>query len=115
MFEIFTKEVEIESVSGKMKLKLRPLSGRFLPKLYKILKVFQTDMGEDDRKTDISSQEFLKKLSEDVISDLHLISLETLKKSYPSANESDLDEFVSQNLMSLFPAIVEVNFNSKEK
>ncbi len=116
MFDAYAKEVEIETVAGGIvKFKMRPLSGRFLPKLFtiigKIEKVGEAE-GDSEVKKKEKFSETLDALGEDGILALHELCLETLKKSYKDESEERLDEFVSQNLFQLFPALMEVNINS---
>ena len=107
-FDIYIKEVEIETCTGKQILRLRPLSGRFLPKLYSVLKSF--GMGG----TAVKPEELFDSLDEITIKNIHELILETLKKSYPEQKEVILDEFVSQNLLKLINALVEVNLGVLE-
>lgn len=101
LFEIYTKEVDIK---GK-KLEFRPLSGRYLPKLYAV-------MSEVEKNKDKDGNIGVQAFSEDTMSKLHTLVLETLKKSYPDEEESILDEFASQNLMHLLQPLIEVNVGS---
>ena len=114
MFEIYTKEVEIKEPNGNVvKYKLRPLSGRFLPKLYSILGKMQVRQKElkglSEEEKNIKSFE---QLDEDTISKLHSLTFETLKKSYPKENEEVLNEFASQNLLQFLGALIEVNLGN---
>jgi hypothetical protein len=102
-FEIYTKVVTI----GDSEYKIRPLAGRFLPKLYAVFaKVEAGRKGSGD-------DNFLQALDEQTIMFAHELSLETLKKSYPERDAALLDEFVSQNLWAVFGAVAEVNLNAK--
>jgi len=103
VFEIFTKEVEIKVGDNVHKYTLRPLSGRFLPKLYSVI-------GKLQSKDEEGIGSFLE---EDTIKVLHELILETFRKSYPNEDENKLDEFVSQNIMLLLEAVIEVNINDK--
>ena len=103
MFEIYTKLVKINDEEYK----IRPLSGRFLPKLYSVfakIEAGRKEHGEDN---------FLQALDEQTINFAHELCLETMKKSYESQDPVKLDEFVSQNLWAVFGAVAEVNLNSK--
>ncbi len=113
MFEIYTKTITITTHKGEVTLLLRPLSGRFLPKLYNIMGKFNFKVDEATSNDD-KAREFFSKLDESAVLSLHEISLETLKKSYPGEDPIALDEFVSQNLLTLFPAIFEVNLGKAE-
>lgn len=100
MFEIYTEEVE---VSGEKYL-IRPLSGRFLPKLFSLMENFD---GEEDNKKAMAN------LDEDTIAKFHLLALETFKKSYPKEDKDILDEFVTQNLFVLIEVIMKVNLQKQ--
>ncbi len=104
VFEIFTKEVEVKIGGNTHKYVLRPLSGRHLPKFYSIVKKIQQNKEGD--KVDVT--EFL---DENTVASLHELTLETFKKSYPKEDEEKLDEFVSQNLLSLMEGLMQVNIN----
>ena len=100
IFEIYEEKVNIKLKSGKdVTLTLRPLSGAHLAKLFKL----SSKMGElqEGAMTD-----------EGVITDLHLLVKETLKKSYPEQDEKKLDEFATQNLFALIDGLVKVNMNN---
>ena len=102
-FEIYKKEIEIVNGMGNSdKYLLRPLSGRFMPKLYGVIKKF--DNGKDKDGNIDNSQ-----LDESAMGDIHFLLLETFKKSYPEQDEDTLDEFCSQNLMKLLEGLIEVN------
>lgn len=102
-FEIYTKLVKINDAEYKV----RPLAGRFLPKLYAVfakIEAGRKEHGEDN---------FLQALDDQTILFAHELCLETMKKSYPERDPAVLDEFVSQNLWAVFGAVAEVNLNSK--
>lgn len=107
MFEIYTKTIEVEAMSGKQSIKVRPLNGRHFPKLLNIVKKFQ-NVGQESSK-------FFEALDEETAKDLHLIILETLCKSYPDIPRDQMDEFVTQNLFALMGPIFEVNINTNVK
>jgi len=114
MFEIYTKEVEIKEPSGNVvKYKLRPLNGRFLPKLYSVIGKMQGNQKEleglSDEEKNIKSFE---SLDEDTVNKLHSLVFETLKKSYPKEDEDLLNEFASQNLLQFLGALIEVNLGN---
>ena len=104
MFEIYTKTVKI----GDNEYRIRPLAGRFLPKLYTVFASFERgrkEHGEDG---------FLQGLDEKTISYAHELCLETMKASYNERSVEELDAFVSQNLWELFGAVSEVNMGNKK-
>jgi hypothetical protein len=93
MFEIYKKTVQVNGVGYEIK----PLSGKFLPKMFALMKTFQ---GSDD---------VVSKLDEATVATMHELCLETFKQSYPDKGIDDLDRFVSQNLVAIFPLVVDVN------
>jgi hypothetical protein len=105
MFEVYTKEVKIKIGDKEETYLLKPLSGKFYPKfsllLSKFQKVTSTENGVDLEKVDSST-----------FGIAHELCLETMKKSYPDQKEESLDEFVTQNLFSIIPALIEVNLNT---
>lgn len=105
MFEIYTKEIVIETMMGKETLKLRPLNGEHFPKLMSVMTKLQSD-GEDGKSA-------LLKIDEVTSANLHYLILETLKKSYPNENVEKLDEFTTQNMFVLVTPIIELNINNK--
>jgi hypothetical protein len=113
VFEIYTKAITIKTAGGDREFKLRPLSGRHLPKLYKVMKVFMAEDVDERLPEAEKNRQFFDKLAEDTIVDLHSMLVETLVKSYPQDSKEEIDEFVSQNLIALLPALIEVNFNNK--
>ena len=106
MFQIYTKEFKLKDASGNEETyRLRPLTGRFLPKLFGIMGKLSTGEGEVD----------MSKLDEEAMAKLHMICLETFKRSYPNEKEEALDEFVSQNLLRLIEPVFAVNMNPPEE
>jgi hypothetical protein len=101
LFEIYTKEVEIDNRIYKLK----PLSGRYLPKLYKLIRKF-----EGKKEEEISQV-----MDEETIADIYTLAFETFKRSYPDMDEDKLDSFVSQNLMVIFEPLVQVNMKNVEE
>ena len=102
LFEIYTKEIELNGD----KYQIKPLSGRFLPKLYKVMGEFEKHKGKDDNVS-------MEALSEEVIKDLHILATETFKASYPNTKAEEIEAFVSQNLLQLLEGLIEVNLNAK--
>ena len=108
MFEIYKKTITLNGTSYE----LRPLSGRFLPKLYRVLSSAKVEEREDMTDEE-RGKAFLDSMSAQDIADLHEVVLETFKRSYPNQDKDVLEDFVSQNLMTLFGAVVEVNLNNR--
>jgi hypothetical protein len=75
VFEIYTKEVVIETMMGKETLKLRPLNGRHFPKLMAVMTKLQSKDGDANAS--------LMNIDESTSANLHYLILETLKKSNP--------------------------------
>jgi hypothetical protein len=103
IFEITTKDVVIKGETYK----LRPLTGRFLPKLYSILSKAPKDQNEEGVMKMFADEQ--------VVQNLYDIALETFVKSYPQENQDKLAEFVSQNLLALFQPIIELNLGTEQK
>lgn len=103
-FEVFTKEVEINDE----KYELRPLTGKYLPKLYAV----SSKLGRFDED---SQDEFLDALDEEVVSKIFELAVETFRKSYPDQDEEQVEQWVAQNLMVILPALIEVNLNGPEE
>ena len=101
MFEIYKEEVDIKGT----KYELRPLNGRFLPKLYAIMGKFN----------DMKEEEGSFPLDEEATAKLHEIAFQTFKKSYPNKSDEELDEFVSQNLLLLIEPLIKVNIGEQPK
>lgn len=104
MFEIYTKEVEING----QKYMLRPLSGRHIQKFYNVVSKLNIG-GSSKESEDEAVNKLVDALASGAGEDLHYLALETLKKSYPQEDEEKLDEFVTKNLVNLVSAIVVVN------
>jgi hypothetical protein len=113
VFEIYTKAITLKTTGGDREFKLRPLSGKHLPKLYKVMKIFMGQEETEGLTEAEKNQKFFDKLNEETIADLHSMLVETFVKSYPQDSKDEIDEFVSQNLIALMPALIEVNFNNR--
>lgn len=101
MFEVYTKDVTIEGKTYTVK----PLTGKFLPKLYKLIAKLQGISTEGDNVLEV--------LGEESIADLHVIATEMFMRSYPQQSREQVEEFVSQNLIAVLPVVLEVHFNNK--
>jgi len=98
MFEIITKELKIKDDTYILK----PLKGDSLPTLWGVL----TKLGKE---VDAEGKPKLDALDEDMMKKIYSLCLETFKKSYPSESPDKLEYFVSQNLWSIFPVVMELN------
>lgn len=106
-FEVYRKEVEVETMSGTKKYSLLPLSGRYMPKLMSVVAKMQESSKEGSDGM----------LDEDTTAKLHTLIKETLRVSL-NVEEKDLEQldfFVSQNLFKFMEALVEVNFGDDKK
>jgi hypothetical protein len=105
MFDIYVEEFEIEDSKGNVeKYRIKPLTGKYLPKMYDIV----SRMG-DAENVDISM------FDEKTVSMIHELCLESFKKSYPNEPEDLLNAFVSQNLMVIMAAVFKVNMRVKQE
>lgn len=110
-FEVYRKDVEVETRSGKKTYKLLPLSGRFFPKLMSVVGKFPQTEGA-------SNEDFMKAMDEETVSKLHVLVFETLKYSLNIVDKKELEEldfFVSQNLFVFIPALIDVNLGSSQE
>jgi hypothetical protein len=107
MFDVYTKDVVMKTQNSEDVYKLRPLSGKFYPKFSAMLGKFE--------KTASGGEFNLSDLDESVFGIAHELCVETLKKSYPDMDINTLEEFVSQNLMTLISALIQVNMNTGDK
>jgi hypothetical protein len=102
MFELYRKDVTIDGVTYSLK----PLNGRHLPRLFGVLKSMSK------MKEGATNEDIFDALDEETIAKAHEICLETFKKSYPNEPVESLDSFVSQRLMNLLPAVIELHMNN---
>ena len=108
MFELKKEKIELADDAGnRSTYDVVPLTGEYLEDLYYIMDKLQ---GSGDDAGDI-----LKVLGTDAVTKLHRIILATLKLSYPSEDETKLDQFVSQNLIKLIEPIMKVNMPNTEE
>lgn len=108
MFEVYSKKTVIDG----HEYKVLPLSGEFLPTLFELLKKLFPD---GETAGDLSDEDFMKKLSGDVVKDVHLLCKVTLKQTYPEVPDKDLDLFVTTNMWRLFPVMLEVNMGVQKE
>jgi hypothetical protein len=102
LFDIYVKEIEVEGE----KYTIRPLTGRYIGKLYGCI-------GKLGVKEGMSEQEAAESMNPEAMADLYEIALETFKASYPKEDENKLAGWVTQNLTKLIQPIIEVNINTK--
>lgn len=111
-FEVYRKEVEVETQTGMKKYNLLPLSGRFYPKLMSVI----SKLPKNENATE---EDFLNALSdESVTGKLHELIFETLKQSLNVTADHELKEldfFVSQNLFKFIPALIDINLGSPKE
>lgn len=100
MFELYTQEIKIKDDTYRV----RPLSGKYLAKLYAVA----SKLGAGKEGQDMSD------LDEDTVKALHEIVFETFKASYPNEEPDKLDLFVAQNLMLLMEGVFKVNMKAPD-
>jgi len=104
-FEVYRKDVEVETRSGTKNYKLLPLGGDYFPILMSVIGKFP--QGEDS-----TTEELLAALDEDTTGKIHKLVFITLKQSLNVVDKKDLEEldlFVSQNLFAFLPSLLSVN------
>lgn len=105
MFSVKTTEIEIEGE----KYELKPLTGKYLPQIYSIVQKMQE--ANPDGKEDANT---LAAFDKQTVEDLHEVCLETMKKSYPSQDTKELEDWVSQNMLLLIEGVFTVNLGSQK-
>ena len=105
MFEVYTKEVKIKVGDKEETYKLRPLTGRYYPKFTSVISHLQK-VSSEDSTVDMS------KLDPEIFGSIHELCFQTFKKSYPEQKDEVLEEFITQNLFQIIPALIEVNINT---
>lgn len=111
IFTIYAKTVKITTEAGEKEILMRPLSGRYLPKLYKVMTAFMDTDDSDVLSDKEKTKQFLEKLDSETLLNIHEMLVETLSKSYPDEKKENIDEFVSKYLFKLFPHLIEVNLS----
>lgn len=111
-FDIYTKQVEV----GGKELKLRPLDGKHLPKMWAILtstddssKLSKQELDKlsDEEKADLVKGMF----TEENMTTIYQLCLHTMERSYPNKDEEGIKDFTSLNLMELFNVITDINMS----
>jgi len=100
MFKVYKKDIVVKINGEDVTYSLLPLSGRFLPKLMGLASSKKQDA---DGNVDFNDKDFAI---------FHELIMETMKYSYDIKSDSDISEldlFVSQNLMVFIPVLFEVN------
>ena len=110
-FEVYRKDVEVETRSGKKQYKFYPLSGEEFP-------IFMEVVSKFPQGDNLSNEDFFKALDSDTTRKLHTLISATLKYSLSITDKKDLEEldrFVSQNLFAFLPALMDVNLGSGQE
>lgn len=95
------QKVEIEYADKtKEILELKPLNWEDMNDLMLIGK----DFGDQPEKA-------LEKMSNETVERMKKVVLKTMQISYPSEPEEELKAFASRNFLTLFPIILDLNFN----
>jgi hypothetical protein len=101
MFDVNKKTITIKDISYE----IGPLSGKYLAKLYSMVTIFHG----------VAPEDMASRLDEKTANLMHEICLESLRSSYITEPLGNLDLFVSQNLLDLFVAVVEINLGQNVK
>ena len=119
-FNIATHKFELDNEEYFLK----PLGGAYVGLLFEVLDSFQSVNTKvenetpkditDAEKEKFASDKFLSYLDKEALGKLHTLTLETFKRSYPTAKEEELEGFVTQNLFTLMSHIIAVNMGKTE-
>jgi hypothetical protein len=118
------KELKIKAMNGEEDVfTIYPLPFMYLADLYSVMR--KMGMQEDIMKkldgADNAEQEkeqikaFLQVMDEDTFKTIQMLTLESLKISYPDVDVSKLEKFASTNFMEIFPIVMELNQFSATK
>lgn len=107
MFKTQTKEVTIEHDSEEHTYEIKPLKGKHISLLYDIASAFSGLDPEEDE------EEFQKRFTGEKAEIAHRLVFETLRRSYPDADEEKLDMFASQHMFEFVEPIVQLNQNQQ--
>jgi hypothetical protein len=103
---IYTKEYEYDNIDGtKSTIKLLPLSMDYIPFLFSLSKKFKEGMSEE---------ETANAMDEETTKGIMNMTIATIKRSLPSANDDDINDFVIQHWLKMFPIIVQLNSNRQK-
>lgn len=105
LFDVQTRDVEIEHSGETHTMTLKPLTGQHLGLMYDISSAFS---GLDENA---SEEEFQKAFTGEKAEKAHKLVYETLKDSYPDVEDKKLDRFATQHMFELFEPIIELNQN----
>jgi hypothetical protein len=104
-FEI--KEAQEFELDGQ-KYKFKPLTGRYIGKIYSLMKSFS-------KVKEGSETSVLEAMDEATVGQLYDVVYETVIKSYPTEDKVKLEAWVSQNLMRLIEPVLKINLPSEAK
>ena len=107
-FDVYRKEVTVNTPEGEKKIIIRPLGGDMLPKWLSIQERFKkaSQLGEEAKE-----EEYKDLVDAQFLIDAHSLVFNTIKASYPNEPEKELSSFAAKNLNNLLISIMEVNFN----
>lgn len=107
MFDVKKEKVEIVASNGNKDVyEVSPLTGEYLEDLYYVMEKFQ-DAGEDEKA-------ILKALGTDAVKKLHGLVYASLEGNYPNVDKKQLNQFISQNLMTFIGPVIKVNVPQAE-
>lgn len=109
---MYTKKFEYEDDAGnKQTLLLKPLKVSRLGDLWKVVRVMKIDKNISESESSEAMIQVMTKENVDILSDL---CLDTIKRSSRFTDE-EADYFTSSHFMELFPLVITLNLNPKEK
>jgi hypothetical protein len=88
--------------------KFKPLTGRYIGKIYSLMKSFS-------KVKEGSEETVLEAMDEETVGKLYDVVYETVIKSYPTEDKAKLEMWVSQNLMKLIEPVLKINLPTESK
>lgn len=104
----FDVSYELVTIKGE-DYKVIPLTGEFLPIIFRVMKTLNPD-----NKQELTDEDVSNNMSEEVIKDIHFLCFKTLEQSYPAVKKDDLERFVTKNMFKFYPAVLKVNLRNDD-
>lgn len=106
---MYTKKFEYEDEAGnKQTLYLKPLKVSRLGDLWKVVRAMKID------NTEAQVEAMLEVMTKENVDILSSLCLDTVKRSSNFSDE-EADYFTSSHFMELFPLVIALNLNPKDK
>lgn len=103
---IYSKEFEYDNIDGtKGTMKILPLNMSYLPFIFSLSKKFKAEM---------TNEQVLEMLDTDTVNGITDMCKSSIKRSLPGMSDEDINDFVVQHWIEMFPVILELNL-SKSK